>query len=133
MYRYFIVIAFLAAVPTGALAFSSGPVPERAGAPVDGGVTCAACHRGSDVNDGRGRLMILARDYKPGVRQRVRVVLEHPDAQRWGFQITARLLSNPAQQAGSFAVTEINQVRCADATYAPCNGQREFAERFDPL
>ena len=28
MYRYFIVIAFLAAVPTGALAFSSGPVPE---------------------------------------------------------------------------------------------------------
>lgn len=130
MYRYFALLAVLAAAPTAALAFSNGPVPERTGAPADGGVTCAACHRGADVNDGRGRLMILVRDYRPGVRQRVRVILEHPDAQRWGFQITARLTSNPTQQAGTFAVTEAVQVRCADGTAAPCNGLREFAEHF---
>ncbi|MBL8291400.1 MAG: hypothetical protein JNN08_06165 [Bryobacterales bacterium] len=130
MTRGILLTVFLAAAPTAALAFSNGPVPERTGAPVDGGINCSACHRGNAINDGIGRLTILVRDYRPGVKQRVRVVLEHPEAQRWGFQITARLAGNPAQQAGTFAVTDSNQVRCADGTAAPCNGQREFAEHF---
>lgn len=128
MSRSFLIVAVMAVAPAGALAFSSGPVPERTGAPADGGINCSACHRGNTVNDGRGRLIILVRDYRPGVKQRVRVVLEHPDAQRWGFQLTARLAGNPAQAAGAFATSENYQIRCADGTFAPCNGQREFAE-----
>jgi hypothetical protein len=102
-------LLFLAlAAPAATLAFSNGPVPERTGAAADGGLHCGACHRGNAVNDGRGQLTIMARNFKPGLRQRVRVMLEHPTAMRWGFQITARMASNPSLAAGIFCRHRFN-------------------------
>jgi uncharacterized protein (TIGR03437 family) len=54
----------------------------------------------------------------------------HPEASRWGFQITARLASDPSKQAGTFTANDVVRVLC-DATPAhdaPCNGALEFPE-----
>jgi uncharacterized protein (TIGR03437 family) len=104
----------------------------RTGAEVDGGITCTACHRGADANsDTRGRLTILTREYKPGVRQMIRVMLEHPEAVRWGFQLTARLASNPARAAGTLRQTDLIRVRCGEGgPDGNCRGQTEFASHI---
>ncbi|MCX6599619.1 MAG: hypothetical protein NTV70_24965 [Acidobacteria bacterium] len=111
------------------LGFSSGPPAQRTGAAADGGINCTACHRGALANaDQRGRIAIDAASYRPGVRQTVRVTVEHPDALRWGFQLIARYASGESRQAGSFTPNAQTRVVCgATATPFPCNGDREFA------
>lgn len=102
-----------AAFPVSMFAFSTGPPLQRTGAQVDGGLSCSACHRGNTDNDPRGKFTVLARDYKPGVKQIIRVMLEHPEANRWGFQLTARTAANEAQGVGTFVVPEGIQLRSA--------------------
>ncbi|MDX2179322.1 MAG: choice-of-anchor V domain-containing protein [Bryobacteraceae bacterium] len=108
---------------------SAAPPISRTGSAADGGLDCTACHRGDAANaDQRGRIAIEAASYTPGVRQTIRVTVEHPDAMRWGFQLIARWAGNEQRQAGSFAVAERVRVLCApNGTDAPCNGEREFA------
>ncbi len=120
----------LAFAPASLFAFSAGPPPLRTGAPADGGLACNACHRGADLNsDPRGRLFIQTiADYKPGVRQTIKVTLTHPDAMRWGFQLTARFASDPTRKAGTFAPNDAIRVRCADGTENNCGAQTEFVE-----
>lgn len=120
---------FLWALPLSCFATSTGPPVLRTGAAVDGGINCTACHRGDPPNsDQTGRIAIDTTAYVPGVTQTVRVTVEHPDARRWGFQLTARPANDERRMAGTFAVTELIRVRCAPAgADAPCNGQLEFA------
>jgi uncharacterized protein (TIGR03437 family) len=101
----------------------------RTGAAVDGGLNCTACHRGDPPNSDRtGSLTIEAASYVPGVAQTVRVTVHHPDAMRWGFQLTARYANDERRMAGTFAVTDLIRVQCAaPGTDAPCNGLLEFA------
>jgi uncharacterized protein (TIGR03437 family) len=113
-------------------AFTSGPPAQRTGVPGEAtGLTCTACHRGTDLNsDTRGRLSIEARAYKPGVKQLIKVILEHPEATKWGFQLTVRLGGNPLSPAGTFtAVAGAIRVVCSGGTLAqPCPaGENEFA------
>ncbi len=122
-----LLICALAASPVLLFAFSGGPPILRTGAAVDGGLDCAACHRGADVNDGRGRITVTASNYSPNVKQMIRVRVEHPDAMRWGFQLTARLQGDQARQAGSFTAGGEIRVVCAPTGGAPCNGNLEFA------
>lgn len=126
------VCLMLIGIAVPGLAFSTGPVPGRTGAAADGGTTCNACHRGNDLNDGVGKLMIMVREYKPGVKQKIRVMLQHPTAARWGFELTARLASDPTQPAGTFVPANNYLIKCFDNTFAPCNGQREFVEHSQP-
>jgi uncharacterized protein (TIGR03437 family) len=57
------------------------------------------------------------------------VIVEHPEAMRWGFQITAREVSDETKQAGTFQTSGEVQVICANASPAPCGGSvAEFAE-----
>ena len=106
------------------------PVPS-AGVPTDmGGRDCAACHRPAAANsDSSGRLSLLldAMTYRPGVKQTIRVRLEHPEARRWGFQLTARPTSDTTRMAGSFTPTASVAVSCDPTGTAPCGGSREFA------
>ncbi|MBM3774561.1 MAG: hypothetical protein FJW37_05290 [Acidobacteria bacterium] len=132
--RLFLGADLALALPTIVFAISSGPPIRRTGAAVDGGVTCTACHRdGGAANSGPGRLRIVASGYQPGVKQNLRVIVDQPGGQRWGFQLTARLASAPAQQAGAFTVNPDTRVRCDSGgptpatTEAPCNGLVEFA------
>lgn len=82
-----------------ALAISTGAPEGSSGAPREG--TCTQCHGGT-ANSGPGRLRIDAGSglYAPGEKVHVRVVIEDPSAKRWGFQLTARLESNPDASAG---------------------------------
>jgi uncharacterized protein (TIGR03437 family) len=71
---------------------------------------------------------IEVKPYVPGVKQMIRVRITHPEARRWGFQLTARLASDETKPAGTFNPTGEVRVTCASGTDAPCNGETEFAE-----
>ena len=108
------------------------PPLKRTGAAVDGGLNCTACHAGAAANsDLRGKLTVTAAGYKPGVKQTIRVKLEHPEAQRWGFQLTARALNDETRSAGVFTQDENVNVRCDDGAVrgvpGPCDARLEFA------
>ncbi len=128
-YRISLILTLFLAAGGTINAFSTGPPPLRAGVPgEDGGRTCTACHFGTPLNsDTRGRLTIEAGDYKPGIRQTIRLILEHPEAQRWGFEVTVRLANNPLQGAGTFTATPLRRVVCSAGGPQPCpEGQNEF-------
>jgi uncharacterized protein (TIGR03437 family) len=76
-------------------------------------------------------LLIQASSYTPGAKQRIRVVLQHPDAARWGFQLTARLASDETKEAGTFTPDANTRVQCSTGTNAPCNGDREYASHLN--
>lgn len=129
-------IAFLAfAATTMTYALSTGPPVMRAGVPGEAnGLTCTACHRGIDLNaDPAGFVRVQAVPYRPGVRQTVRVTVFHPEAARWGFQLTARLVSDLTKKAGSFTANTEVQVRCSDnSTTSGCGELTEFAQHVQP-
>lgn len=117
-------LAFLTIVAaSSAWSFSTGPPPMRSGVPTDtapGGINaCFACHRNAAGNqapstDPRGYVRVSTSPYRPGVRQIVRVILNHPEGARWGFQLTARLASDSTKPAGSFTATGEVRVICSD-------------------
>jgi uncharacterized protein (TIGR03437 family) len=121
------------AIPITLLAFSTGPPIMRTGAAVDGGLACTQCHISFALNDDTGgSVVIRANPYTPGVKQLIEVQVNHPTAMRFGFQLTARAVSDETQQAGTFTVDDNIRVRCAPTGDAPCNGALEFAEHKQP-
>jgi uncharacterized protein (TIGR03437 family) len=129
----------LVSVPT--LLRAEGPTPSIrfAGAPSDGGQNCSTCHGsfGAANNDRAGSLNVTVEDYNPGVNQTIRVNIQHPQASRWGFEITIRSVSDETKSAGTFPAlsTDPFHERCDDGSKfgsaAPCNGLREFATHVD--
>ena len=122
-------LAFLTiAAASAAWSFSTGPPAMRAGVPTDAsGNSCFACHRNAAAaqapsTDPRGYVRVVAAPYRPGVKQTVRITVFHPEAARWGFQLTARRLSDSAVQAGSFDATTAIRVVCSDNVAAFGNG-----------
>ena len=114
------------------MGFSRGAPFASSGVPTDmAGRDCSACHRtfAPANSDARGKLTVIldAMTYRPGVKQTIRVRLEHPEARRWGFQMTARPTSDTTQMAGSFTPNENIAVNCDPSGTAPCGGSREFA------
>jgi uncharacterized protein (TIGR03437 family) len=83
------------------------------------------------VNSGAGRVSVAAASYTPGTKQNITVTVEDPDANRWGFEVTARLRSDETKTAGVFTpVADSIRVVCegpGDGVPGPCNGLREFA------
>lgn len=96
---------------------SSGAPAGVTGAPGDG--NCTDCHSGT-VNSGPGRVqvsLVNATNWTPGQPVTVRVTLTDPNAQRWGFELSARSASNPANPLGTLAATDATntQLRTAGA------------------
>ncbi|MBK5293687.1 MAG: hypothetical protein JJE04_18665 [Acidobacteriia bacterium] len=117
-------------IPMAMMALSGGPPPMRTGAAIDGGLDCTACHQTFRPanSDPRGKITIQAGAYKPGIKQTIKILLEHPEASRWGFQLTARLASDESKKAGTFTPTTAIRVRCgAGAPDGNCGTQTEFA------
>jgi len=125
-----------AAASPALMGFSNGPVPGRTGAPIDGGLSCTACHAtfAPANSDARGFFRLEALPYKPGVKQMIRIILQHPEAQRWGFQLTARLASNEALKAGTFTLANSFAITCGGGQPAGnCGNATEFIEHTQPL
>ena len=96
--------------------FSSGPPPERTGAP--GERTCNSCHSGPE---GFGLFTITAPSgYVPGQTYPITVTHSTEDKSRmkWGFQLTC--LNSNDERAGDLHVTEITNVLF---------GEKDFLER----
>src|SRR5712692_6128402 len=124
-----LVCLLVGITPLALYGFSTGPPIMRTGAAVDGGVTCAVCHTsfGPANSDPLGKVTIRTDPYKPGVKQIVKVTVEHPEGLRWGFQLTARLASDETKQAGTFDPGDSFRVRCTPAgADGPCSGALEF-------
>ena len=134
-------LALLAFLPTAVFAESATPSLGYTGAPTDhGGQNCSTCHAGNPVNDSSGSLKVTAADYVPSVQQSIHVVVQNPNAARFGFQITIREQTDQTLSSGSFALAQPNtpvQVVCDDGTQfgsqSPCAGNipRQFAEHMN--
>jgi uncharacterized protein (TIGR03118 family) len=106
-----------------AMARSNGPGGRFTNAPGDS--VCTQCHTGTALNGGPGAVKILypgGATYQPGATYRMKVEVKDPDQQRWGFQFTARLASNPAvANAGDLkSINDDTRVICQDNTSKPC-------------
>ena len=133
-----VIFSILGLVPMTLVGFSTGPPPGRTGAGVDGSTNCTACHRtfAPANSDARGSVRIDVATYTPGVKQTIKVTVSHPEAARWGFEITARSANDDTRTAGEFAPNDIVRVICDDGsargTLAPCPpGQHAFAQHIN--
>jgi len=110
----------LSAIPLLLYAYEYGPDAGAAGVPGETG-TCnqLGCHVGTNVNAGGGSVAVSfsgGQTYAPGVKQHLVVTIEDARARRWGFELTARLTSNPKTVAGTFSPTDTNtQLMCSSA------------------
>lgn len=127
----FLGLKFLGLIMISSVAwgFSQVPPVRRSNVPVDdNSANCTACHRGTDLNgDARGSVTIEMSDtYQPGVAQTIRVRVRHPEAVRWGFQMTARLSSDLTKKAGTFEQGTLG-LSCGGTTPTPpCGDATEF-------
>ena len=127
MRRKLITIAALAGaavLPIVLYGDVTGADPKLTGAPGD--QTCTACHNGTGVNGGGGSVKIVmpnGNTYTPGVKQHITVQVSDPAQRRWGFELSARIASNPSSgQAGDLASTDSNtQVKCSNGRAKPCS------------
>jgi uncharacterized protein (TIGR03437 family) len=139
------LLPLLVALPAFLCAESNTPSLGYTGAPTDhAGQTCITCHTGLPLNDSAGSLQVTfsaaTAGYVPNVQQTIHIVIQHPAASRWGFQVTIREQSNQTLSSGTFAVpntTVPEQVVCDDGSQygsaAPCNDTipRQFAEHHN--
>ncbi|HTW67476.1 MAG TPA: choice-of-anchor V domain-containing protein [Bryobacteraceae bacterium] len=129
----------LLALPAFLFAESKTPSLGYTGAPTDhGGQSCIMCHNSYAVNDPAGSLQVIVSDYIPTESQTIRILVQHPQASRWGFQMTIREQSDETLSSGVFTVSDANeQVVCDNGTQygspAPCNSTmpRQFAEHMN--
>lgn len=113
---------------------SAFPPIAASSVPTDGSGAnaCSQCHQpaGGANTDARGRMQIIVdtMTYTPGVKKRIRVKIDHTEAQRWGFQLTARQSGTTARGAGSFTEDANTTLRCGGTpalTNPPCSGEPE--------
>jgi len=104
-----------AAIPAALFAFSAGPPPGSSGVPAAGNNqaenTCALCHSDSEGGqagklnpDALGKIELrgVPAKYVPGHSYPLEIHVSHPEAQRWGFQLTA-VAGDDLHGAGDFA------------------------------
>src|ERR1700734_2062213 len=135
-----ILLALLMLVPAAVFAESVTPSIGYTGAPTDhNGQDCSVCHNtyGPANSDKTGSLQVTVSDYVPTVQQLIHIVVQNPNASRWGFQITIREQSDQTLSSGTFSIPSTNppeQVVCDDGSQfgspGPCasNVARQFAE-----
>jgi uncharacterized protein (TIGR03437 family) len=132
------IFVLLASAPAAVFGESATPSIGFTGAPTDhGGQSCITCHTGAALNDPSGSLKVTVSDYVPNMPQLIKIMVQNPNASRWGFQMTIREQSDETLSAGTFAISSSmlpEQVVCDDGSQygsqAACavNSMRQFAE-----
>jgi uncharacterized protein (TIGR03437 family) len=133
-------VALFVLMPAAVFAESATPSIGYTGAPSDhGGQDCSTCHNtfGPANSDKTGSLQVMVSDYSPISQQLIRIIVQHPNAERWGFQVTIRGQSSPGASAGTLSLAQVPgpvQIVCDDGSqYGSSNGcsatpGRQFAE-----
>jgi len=93
-------------------ASSGGPPDGYTNAP--GESVCTACHNSFQLNSGDGSLILnnLPERYLLGETYRLEVALSDPDAQRWGFELTAK--DADRNGAGEFTRVDADRTQISD-------------------
>jgi hypothetical protein len=110
----------LSIVPFLIYAYEYGPDAGAAGVPGEpGSCNQSGCHTGTPVNGGGGSVTVTfpnALTYTPGGTQHLVVTIDDAKERRWGFELTARLASDPTAMAGTFSPTDSRtQLMCDTA------------------
>ena len=141
------LVATIAGVALSAaliFAYATGPDPRYTAAPGDSQQACATsgCHTGTALNGGGGSVVVNFPNgptYTPGSQQTFTIVITDSRASVYGFQMTARLESNPASgQAGDFTAGAQQIVLCDNASIkgsrgCPANSPVQFIEHSRPF
>src|SRR5258708_3995942 len=110
------IAVVLAVIPVVILAHKAGPDPRHTGAPGDTTCTDAGCHVGTPLNGGGGNVVLstsAGTTYTPGQQQTITITINDSKAKAYGFQLTARVDSNPKNgQAGDFTTGAQQIVLC---------------------
>jgi len=126
------------------LAYSTGPEPRHTAAPGDDPLACttAGCHTGTALNGGGGSVTVDFPDgtsYTPGATKTFNITISDPKGRVYGFQMSARLDSNPSNgQAGDFTSGIQQIVICDDSNLkgplgCPANNPVQFIEHSRPF
>src|SRR5581483_9207557 len=103
-------LLLLSLAPVALFGESKMPSIGYTGAPTDhSGQDCSTCHNsfGAANSDNGGSLKVTfgnTAGYVPSVQQLIHIVVQNPNASRWGFQITIREQTDQTLSAGTFAV-----------------------------
>ncbi len=131
--------AILAVIPALILARSAGPDPRNTGAPGDTTCSQVACHIGTAVNGGGGKVEVSfdsGTTYTPGTKVHVTVKITDSAAKIFGFQASTRLADN--KQAGTFTAGTGEFVQCENGSNrpasvaCPASGPLEFIQHSQP-
>ncbi|HLJ50116.1 MAG TPA: choice-of-anchor V domain-containing protein [Bryobacteraceae bacterium] len=134
----------LAVIPVLIYAYSTGPDPRHTGAPGDDPLACttSGCHTGTALNGGGGNAQLTSSEgttYTPGKAQTLTLTITDSKAHVYGFQMSARANSSPANtQAGDFTPGDSQIVLCDDGGLkgskgCPAKSPVEFIEHFMPF
>jgi uncharacterized protein (TIGR03437 family) len=132
----------LAVIPVLIYAYASGPDPRLTGAPGDNPAACTSCHTGTPLNGGGGSVQLTSSagtSYTFGQQQTLTVTINDSKARVYGFQMSARLDSDPSLgQAGDFTAGGQQLVLCNDGSLKPAKGcpanqSVQFAEHSSPF
>ena len=133
----------LGVIPVLMVAHSLGPDPRHTGAPGDQTCAMSGCHIGTALNGGGGNVVLstsAGTTYSPGQKQTITITINDPVAKVYGFQMSARLDSNPTLgQAGDFTAGQQQIVLCdfgdlkANGKLCPSNESVEFIEHSSPF
>ena len=115
-------------------AHSAGTTQAAAGVPGEG--NCTSCHTVGPIGTGNVTIAFPNNGtYLPGVKQHLKITITDSTAKRWGFQLTARLISNYQVMGGSFTPGTDSQLFCTQIlasnyslnTAPPCPAQQPLA------
>ncbi len=118
----------LAVIPVLIYAYASGPDPRYTAAPGDNPNACATsgCHSDSALNSGGGNVQLTSSagaSYTPAQQQTFTITINDSKAKVYGFQMTARIDSNPSlRQAGDFTSDTQQIVICDDGSLKSARG-----------
>src|SRR5260370_570739 len=136
------IVVAIAIVPVLIHAYATGPDPGHTGAPGDQTCAISGCHVGTALNGGGGSVQLTSSTgmtYTPGQPQTFTIAISDSKAKMYGFQMSARIDSNPTSgQAGDFTAGSQQIALCDNGNLkgtsgCPSGATVQFIEHSSPF